>query len=146
MRPQRNAVTARWRSSRSTMTAASSVGATLKRWPGRSTRSSAPKISASSEVDRSWLKRPHMQLPVSSGAMDQPRSDASATDAGLDAARATQGPLSAAIAVQLVRRGRERLDAGEAQDALADFQRVVGHSEANVTAAAWLGVGDSLYR
>src|SRR5512133_701620 len=78
--------------------------------------------------------------------MDQPRNDAPAGDAALDAARDAQGPLSAAIALRLLRRGRERLDASEPQAALGDFQRVVGHAEANLTAAAWLGVGDAFYR
>jgi membrane associated rhomboid family serine protease len=81
--------------------------------------------------------------------MDQPERDASAgnaADAGLDAARDAQGPLSAAVAAQLIRRGRDRLDASEPREALADFQRVVGHADATLTAAAWLGVGDALYR
>jgi len=67
-------------------------------------------------------------------------------DAELDAARAARGPLPASIALGLLRRGRERLDASEPQAALGDFQRVVGHADATLTAAAWLGAGDALYR
>jgi membrane associated rhomboid family serine protease len=86
--------------------------------------------------------------------MDEPRSDASAGEAGpsggrdaeLDVARAARGPLAAPIALGLLKRGRERLDASEPQAALADFQRVVGQADATLTAAAWLGVGDALYR
>lgn len=86
--------------------------------------------------------------------MDEPRTGALAgepgpaggRDAALDAARAAHGPLSTPIAVGLLQRGRERLDASEPRAALADFQRVVGHADATLTAAAWLGIGDALYR
>jgi membrane associated rhomboid family serine protease len=67
-----------------------------------------------------------------------------ATD--LDAARASQGPLTSTVARLLLDRGRERLDGGEPQQALADFQRVIGHPDAAMTAEAWLGSGDALYR
>ncbi|HLX35189.1 MAG TPA: rhomboid family intramembrane serine protease [Candidatus Limnocylindrales bacterium] len=66
--------------------------------------------------------------------------------ADLDAARASQGPLPAAVAHALLDRGRERLDVGEPQQALADFQRVVGHGDPALTSEAWLGTGDALYR
>jgi len=78
--------------------------------------------------------------------MDQPGTTGSTSDAALDAARDAQGPLSAEIATRLIRRARERLDAGEPQQALADFQRVVGNADVELTAAAWLGTGDALYR
>ena len=67
-------------------------------------------------------------------------------DPELDAALATQGPLSEAVARRLIERGRARLDAGEHGLAAADFQRVVGHPDANLTGAAVLGTGDVLYR
>jgi membrane associated rhomboid family serine protease len=67
-------------------------------------------------------------------------------DPELDAALATQGPLSAGVAQRLIERGRARLDAGDFGLAAADFQRVVGHSDANLTGAAVLGTGDVLYR
>ena len=67
-------------------------------------------------------------------------------DPELDAALATQGPLSDAIARRLLERGRARLDAGDHGLAAADFQRVVGHPDANLTGAAVLGTGDALYR
>jgi len=64
----------------------------------------------------------------------------------LDAARASQGPLPVATAQALLARGRERLDAGEPNEALEDFRRIIGHEDVATTAAAWLGVGDTLYR
>jgi rhomboid protease GluP len=67
-----------------------------------------------------------------------------ATD--LDAARSSQGPLSAESAQALLERGRQRLDESEPLEALADFRRVVGHHDPTITAAAWLGAGDALYR
>jgi Uncharacterized membrane protein (homolog of Drosophila rhomboid) len=67
-------------------------------------------------------------------------------DADLDAAVNTQGPLTSEIALRLIERGRERLEAGDAMPALADFQRVIGHDDVAITAAALLGSGDALYR
>jgi membrane associated rhomboid family serine protease len=71
--------------------------------------------------------------------MDTPGTD-------LDAARSSHGPLTAATARALIDHGRERLDAGEPGEALADFRRVIGHQDPELTAAAWLGAGDALYR
>jgi membrane associated rhomboid family serine protease len=67
-------------------------------------------------------------------------------DAQLDAALRTQGPLEAGLAQRLLARGRERLDGGDAQQAIVDFRRVVGHAEPSITSAALLGYGDALYR
>jgi membrane associated rhomboid family serine protease len=79
--------------------------------------------------------------------MDVPGTDPTAAGPGdLDAARASQGPLPASIAPRLLDRGRERLEEGEPAEALADFQRVVGHPDAARTAEAWLGSGDALFR
>lgn len=83
--------------------------------------------------------------------MTEPRDEQSGVadpyrDPELDAALATQGPLSDAIARRLLERGRARLDAGDHALAAADFQRVVGHPDANLTGAAVLGTGDVLYR
>jgi membrane associated rhomboid family serine protease len=79
--------------------------------------------------------------------MDVPGTDPTAAGPGdLDAARASQGPLPASIAPRLLDRGRERLEEGEPAEALADFQRVVGHPDAALTAEAWLGSGDALFR
>jgi rhomboid protease GluP len=72
-------------------------------------------------------------------------ADATA-DPQLDAALGTQGPLTDDVARRLIERGRARLDAGEYGLAAADFQRVVGHPDANLTGAAVLGTGDTLYR
>ncbi len=67
-------------------------------------------------------------------------------DPELEAALGTQGPISDQIARRLIERGRARLEAGEPVLAGTDFQRVVGHPDANLTGAAVLGTGDVLYR
>jgi rhomboid protease GluP len=77
--------------------------------------------------------------------MDHPAGDLFA-DPQLDAALETQGPLGDQIAVRLIERGRARLDAGDHAPAIGDFQRVVGHPDADLTGAAILGTGDALYR
>lgn len=77
--------------------------------------------------------------------MTEPREDLF-RDPGLDAALATQGPLSAEVAQRLIDRGRAKLDVGESALAVPDFQRVVGHEDAAITGAALLGLGDALYR
>jgi membrane associated rhomboid family serine protease len=64
----------------------------------------------------------------------------------LDAALTSQGPLPGPVAQGLIDRGRQRLDAGEPLEALNNFRRVLGNDDAAITAAGWLGVGDSLYR
>jgi membrane associated rhomboid family serine protease len=64
----------------------------------------------------------------------------------LDAVRASRGPLTDAQARALIERGRARLDAGEPLQAIGDFQRVIGQPDAALTAEAWLGTGDALYR
>ena len=67
-------------------------------------------------------------------------------DPELDAAVATQGPITPDIARRLIDRGRAKLDAGDAALAIADFRRVVGHEDPGITGAALLGLGDALYR
>ena len=67
-------------------------------------------------------------------------------DPRLDAALRAQGPVDASVAERLIARGRERLDLGDAQQALVDFRRVVGHTDPAITSAALLGYGDALYR
>jgi membrane associated rhomboid family serine protease len=77
------------------------------------------------------------------------RTDGSAartSDAALDQALTRAGPLPPPIAQALLQRGRERLDAGEPALAAADFQRLIGNDDPAVTGAAWLGLGDALYR
>lgn len=63
-----------------------------------------------------------------------------------DAALASTGPLPPDIVRALLDRGRELLDSGEPQAAAAHFQRVIGSEPAALTAEAWLGLGDALYR
>lgn len=67
-------------------------------------------------------------------------------DPELDAALASQGPLTEIVASRLVARGRAALEAGEYQVAIANFQRAAGHPEPEITGAAMLGTGDALYR
>jgi len=78
--------------------------------------------------------------------MDLPQPDPSRPPLDLDAARDAQGPLPVPVAQALLDRGRDRLDQGEPAQALNDFRRVIGHSDAAMTAAGWLGAGDALYR
>jgi rhomboid protease GluP len=67
-------------------------------------------------------------------------------DPELDAAVASQGPLSADIALRLIARGRAKLEAGEPALSLPDFQRVIGHDDPSITGEALLGIGDAVYR
>ena len=67
-------------------------------------------------------------------------------DPRLDAALQTQGPIDAAVATQLIERGRQRLDLGDPAPAIADFRRAIGHADPAITGAALLGYGDALYR
>ncbi|HET7180948.1 MAG TPA: rhomboid family intramembrane serine protease [Candidatus Limnocylindrales bacterium] len=67
-------------------------------------------------------------------------------DPELDAAVATQGPLSTDVATRLVARGRSKLESGEAALSITDFQRAIGHEDPAVTGAALLGLGDAVYR
>jgi membrane associated rhomboid family serine protease len=67
-------------------------------------------------------------------------------DPELDAAVATSGPLTADVAQRLVNRGVAELEASEPGMAIADFQRVIGNEDAQITGAALLGMGDAIYR
>lgn len=67
-------------------------------------------------------------------------------DPALDAVVASTGPLDRPRARALLDRARDRLERGEPAQAAADFRRVIGHADAQVTAEAWLGYGDALYR
>lgn len=80
--------------------------------------------------------------------MNEPRDDSLDTlrDPELDAALESMGPLSEIVASRLVARGRAALEAGDYQLAIADFQRVTGHPEPEITAAALVGTGDALFR
>ncbi len=81
--------------------------------------------------------------------MDQPSGEPAIDpfrDAELDAAVQAQGPLSNAIAIRLIDRGRAKIEAGDAALAVPDFSRVIGHEDPSITGAALLGYGDALYR
>jgi membrane associated rhomboid family serine protease len=67
-------------------------------------------------------------------------------DPALDAAVASTGPLDRLMARALLDRARDRLEQGEPGQAAADFRRVIGHADAPLTAEAWLGFGDALFR
>ena len=79
----------------------------------------------------------------------EPASEARAEltrDPELDVALATQGPLSADVARRLIDRGREALGESEFERALADFRRVMGHADLELSAAALQYSGMALYR
>jgi membrane associated rhomboid family serine protease len=61
-------------------------------------------------------------------------------------ARAPQGPLSPAEAADHLARADTLLASGDLQDAARLFQRVVGHADPAITAAALLGLGDVYFR
>jgi membrane associated rhomboid family serine protease len=87
-----------------------------------------------------------MDEPRIGGGMDADRAPGAITSGSLDAAAAVQGPLPADVAVGLIERGRERLELGERRLAASDFQRVIGHEDPSLNAAALLGLGDALFR
>jgi membrane associated rhomboid family serine protease len=60
--------------------------------------------------------------------------------------RRVSGPLSREAAAVLLDQAAALLDAGEYQEALATYQRVVGFDDPEVTAAALLGMAQSRYR
>jgi tetratricopeptide (TPR) repeat protein len=59
---------------------------------------------------------------------------------------AIDGPLSRQQAILILDIGADRLGAGEYGQAARAYQRVIGHKDADVTAAAFLGLGEALYR
>ncbi|HYL39739.1 MAG TPA: rhomboid family intramembrane serine protease [Candidatus Binatus sp.] len=67
-------------------------------------------------------------------------------DPALDAAVASTGPLERATARALLDRARDRLEQGDPGPAASDYRRVIGNQDAQLTAEAWLGFGDALYR
>ncbi|MES2209529.1 MAG: rhomboid family intramembrane serine protease [Chloroflexota bacterium] len=64
----------------------------------------------------------------------------------LDAAMAADGPLARPVALALLDLAAARLEAGEFLAAARAYQRVAGFDDPAVTAAAWLGLGEALYR
>jgi membrane associated rhomboid family serine protease len=74
----------------------------------------------------------------------EPRPDH--REALLRASLTTQGPLDPAAAAALLEQGWAFLAASDFQAAAVCFQRVVGFDDATITAAAWLGLGEALYR
>ncbi len=72
--------------------------------------------------------------------------DPSALGGDLEAALATEGPLSRGAADRLLQAGGAALAAGEYGLAANLHRRVVGFDDAAVTGAALLGLGESLFR
>ena len=68
------------------------------------------------------------------------------TGAEITAAMTTGGPLSRPMALAILDRSAELLEAGEFLAAGQGYQRVAGFDDPAVTAAAWLGLGESLFR
>ncbi|MBI2764057.1 MAG: rhomboid family intramembrane serine protease [Chloroflexi bacterium] len=64
----------------------------------------------------------------------------------LDAAIASEGPLSRPVVLALLDLAAERMEAGEYLSAAQAYQRVAGFDDPAITAAAWLGLGESLFR
>src|SRR5205085_5958373 len=96
---------------------------------------SAAKISASSDAGRCWLNLPHTIGKSNRPScivppMDEPESGGRAVD------RHVTGPLSADAASALLDRGAGLIEAGEFGEALATYQRGVGHDNPDVTATA----------
>src|SRR5262245_41905963 len=76
-----------------------------------------------------------------------PEGSRGAPDAkALADAVAAEGPLTRDVALALLDRGAAAVAAGEYPFAAAYYQRVVGFNDPAVTAAALLGLGESLYR
>jgi membrane associated rhomboid family serine protease len=68
------------------------------------------------------------------------------TPADLVATLTSTGPLDRATALALLDRGAELIGLGEYLPAAQAYQRVAGFDDAAITAAAWLGLGEALYR
>ena len=66
--------------------------------------------------------------------------------AELVAAMTTTGPLTRAVALALLDRGADLIEQGEFLAAGQAYQRVAGFDDAAITGAAWLGLGEALYR
>lgn len=64
----------------------------------------------------------------------------------LEAAIASEGPLSRPIVLGLLDLAADRMEAGEYLSAAQAYQRVAGFDDAAITAAAWLGLGEALFR
>ena len=66
--------------------------------------------------------------------------------ADLEAAMTTEGPLSRPVALALLDQAAALLAAGEFLPAARVYQRVAGFDDPAITGAAWLGLGEALYR
>ena len=66
--------------------------------------------------------------------------------AGTRAELPPPGPLSREQARELLDRAAELLASGDYKEAADHYRRIVGNDDANVTAAALLGLGEALYR
>lgn len=64
----------------------------------------------------------------------------------LDVIVATVGPLDRPTALAVLDFAAEQIEAGEFLAAAQAYQRVAGFDDTAITAAAWLGLGEALYR
>lgn len=64
----------------------------------------------------------------------------------LDAALSSEGPLARPMALALLDLAARQLEAAEFLAAAQAYQRVAGFDDPAITAAAWLGLGEALYR
>jgi membrane associated rhomboid family serine protease len=78
-------------------------------------------------------------------ADDQPAAGDHAA-AGTPAELPPPGPLSREQARELLDQAAELLASGDYKEAADHYRRIVGNDDANVTAAALLGLGEALYR
>lgn len=69
-----------------------------------------------------------------------------ASPAQVDAALASDGPLPRFLALSLLDRAAAYLESGDYGPAAHSYRRVIGFDDAGITAAAWLGYGEALYR
>lgn len=76
--------------------------------------------------------------------MTDHRPDATPDD--LEAIVASSGPLSRPTALGLLESAEARLEAGDYLPAARAYQRVAGFDDPAITAAAWLGLGEALFR
>jgi rhomboid protease GluP len=83
-------------------------------------------------------------MPAS--ARPEVSGDASPGDDDLIAALTTEGPLARGMALRLLDRAAGLHGSGEFAAAAGLYRRVMGFDDAAVTAAAWLGFGEAMYR
>ena len=74
------------------------------------------------------------------------QGDGRPSEASIDIDNLPSGPISREVARQILDRAAELVGGGDYEDAARHYRRVVGHDDPSITAAALLGLGESLYR